>query len=65
MPRAAHPAAARCHPRQIAGRFSRMAVAAVAVLAVTGACGRWELSSVSQIWTTSYGRTLLAKTLLL
>jgi putative copper export protein len=42
-----------------------MAVAAVAVLAVTGACGRWELSSVSQIWTTSYGRTLLAKTLLL
>ena len=51
---------------RIAGRFSRMAVAAVAVLAVTGGLrALWELSSVSQIWTTSYGRTLLAKTLLL
>jgi uncharacterized membrane protein len=51
---------------RIAGRFSRMAVAAVAVLAVTGALrALWELSAVSQIWTTSYGRTLLAKTVLL
>ena len=51
---------------RIAGRFSRMAVAAVAVLAVTGGLrALWELSSVSQVWTTSYGRTLLAKTLLL
>ena len=51
---------------RIAGRFSRMAVAAVAVLAVTGGLrALWELSSVSQIWTTSYGRTLLAKTVLL
>jgi len=50
----------------IAGRFSRMAVAAVAVLAVTGGLrALWELSAVSQIWTTSYGRTLLAKTVLL
>ena len=51
---------------RIAGRFSRMAVAAVAVLAVTGGLrALWELSAVSQIWTTSYGRTLLAKTVLL
>ena len=62
----ARPHRSRCATRpapRIAGRFSRMALWSVAVLAVTGGLrALWELSSVSQIWTTSYGRTLLAKT---
>ena len=49
-----------------AARFSRIAVVSVGVLAVSGgARALWELSSVSQVWTTSYGRTLIAKTVLL
>jgi copper transport protein len=50
----------------IAGRFSRIAVVAVAALAISGAVrALWELSSVSQLWTTSYGRMLIVKTVLL
>ncbi|HET6847796.1 MAG TPA: copper resistance protein CopC [Gaiellales bacterium] len=49
----------------IAGRFSRIAVVSVGALAISGAVrALWELSSVSQIWTTSYGRTLIVKTVL-
>lgn len=49
----------------IAGRFSRIAVASVVALAVSGGVrALWELSSVSQVWTTSYGRTLIVKTVL-
>jgi copper transport protein len=46
-----------------ARRFSKLALASVLVLALTGA-GRAlaELSAVSQLWTTSYGRAILAKT---
>jgi len=46
-----------------ARRFSKLALASVLVLAVTGA-GRAlaELSAVSQLWTTGYGRAILAKT---
>src|SRR3954471_17616091 len=46
-------------------RFSTSALVAVTVLGVTGV-GRalTELSAVSQLWTTSYGRTLLVKTTL-
>jgi copper transport protein len=50
----------------IAHRFSRTATVAVAVLAASGGLrALWELSAVSQLWTTSYGQTLVAKTLLL
>lgn len=46
-----------------ARRFSTLAVAAVAAVAVTGGLRAIaELSSVSQLWTTSYGRAILAKT---
>jgi copper transport protein len=50
----------------LARRFSSLAVASVLVLAVTGV-GRalGELSAVSQVWTTGYGRLLIAKTSLL
>ncbi len=49
-----------------ARRFSRIALASVLVLSLTGGLrALWELSSVSQLWTTGYGRTLVAKTLLL
>jgi copper transport protein len=49
-----------------ARRFSRLALPAVLVLSLTGGLrALWELSAVSQVWTTSYGRTLVAKTLLL
>jgi copper transport protein len=46
-------------------RFSKLALASVLVLAATGA-GRAlaELSAVSQLWTTAYGRSILAKTAL-
>ena len=46
-----------------ARRFSKLAVASVLVLALTGA-GRAiaELSAVSQLWTTGYGRAILVKT---
>jgi copper transport protein len=46
-----------------ARRFSNLALASVLVLALTGA-GRAlaELSAVSQLWTTGYGRAILVKT---
>jgi copper transport protein len=44
-------------------RFAQFALPAVAVVALGGgARALTELSSVSQLWTTSYGRTLLVKT---
>jgi copper transport protein len=51
---------------EVAQRFSRLALASVVVIVTTGV-GRalWELSAVSQIWSTAYGRTLLIKTALL
>jgi copper transport protein len=49
----------------IVRRFSTIALGCVVVVAVTGfARALWEVSAVSQIWTTSYGQTLVAKTLL-
>ena len=53
-------------PRDVVRRFSTLALGAVAVLSVTGvirAIG--ELRSVSQVWTTGYGRLLIVKTGLL
>ena len=54
-------------PRRAAAvrRFSTSALVAVTLLGLTGV-GRalTELSAVSQLWTTSYGRTLLVKTAL-
>jgi copper transport protein len=50
----------------MAHRFAPIALTAVGLLAVTGlvrAVG--ELSAVSQLWSTGYGRALVAKTLLL
>jgi copper transport protein len=50
----------------ISRRFSRVALWSVIVLSVTGGLrALWELGEVSQVWTTSYGRTLVVKTLLL
>jgi copper transport protein len=47
-------------------RFSNIAVVSVGVLGVTGVVRALsELSSVSQVWTTGYGRALLVKTGLL
>jgi copper transport protein len=46
-------------------RFSRVALASVIVLAVTGVVRALsELAAVSQLWTTGYGRAILAKTVL-
>jgi copper transport protein len=46
-----------------ARRFSTFALGAVVAVALTGAVRALaELSAVSQLWTTSYGRTILAKT---
>jgi copper transport protein len=46
-------------------RFSTIALGCVVVVAVTGfARALWEVGAVSQIWTTSYGQTLVVKTLL-
>jgi copper transport protein len=51
---------------ELAQRFSRIALASVVVISVTGvARALWELSAVSQIWSTPYGRTLMIKTALL
>jgi len=48
-----------------AHRFSRFAVVSVIVIAVSGLGNALaELSSVSQLWTTDYGRTLIVKTAL-
>jgi copper transport protein len=47
-------------------RFSNIAIVSVGVLGVTGVVRALsELSAVSQLWTTGYGRTLLVKTGLL
>jgi copper transport protein len=47
-------------------RFSNIAVVSVAVLAITGVVRALaELDTVSQLWTTGYGRALLVKTALL
>ena len=47
-------------------RFSNVALTAVVVIAVTGVVRALsELRSVSQIWSTGYGRTLIVKTTLL
>jgi copper transport protein len=47
-------------------RVSNIAVVAVAVLALTGVVRALsELSTVSQLWTTGYGRALIAKSVLL
>jgi copper transport protein len=47
-------------------RFSNVALASIGVLAATGVIRAIsELDSVSQIWTTGYGRTLVAKSALL
>jgi hypothetical protein len=47
-------------------RFSNIAVISVTVLAVTGVIRALsELSSVSQLWATGYGRALIVKTALL
>src|SRR5919201_506341 len=49
-----------------AGRFSTVALASVVVIGATGlARALRELSAVSQLWGTSYGRTLLLQTGLL
>jgi copper transport protein len=51
--------------RRVARRFSTVALVAVGVLAASGV-GRSlsELDSISQLWSTSYGRALLVKTAL-
>jgi copper transport protein len=47
-------------------RFSNIAVVSVAVLAITGVLRALsELASVSQLWTTGYGRALVVKSALL
>ena len=47
-------------------RFSTLALGSVIVVAATGgARALWEVSAVSQLWTTGYGRTLIVKTALL
>jgi putative copper export protein len=59
--------AARDEARRAAlRRFSAVALVSVCIVAVTGA-GRalWEVGAVSQVWSTSYGRALVAKTVLL
>jgi putative copper export protein len=44
-------------------RYSRLAVVAVALVGLSGVMrALGELSSLDQLWTTGYGRTLLAKT---
>jgi copper transport protein len=49
--------------RAVADRFSTVALAAVIVLGATGlARALTELSSLSQLWSSSYGRALLVKT---
>jgi copper transport protein len=49
--------------QRAARRFSTFALAAVVAVALTGAVRALaELSALSQLWTTSYGRAILAKT---
>jgi copper transport protein len=58
-------AASDAERSRVAERFSQAALIAISLLAVTG-LGRalTELSSVSQVWSTSYGRALVVKTAL-
>jgi len=52
--------------RELVRRFSALAFGAVAVVSATGVTRAvFELSSVSQLWSTGYGRALLVKTALL
>ncbi len=49
----------------VARRFSKLALTAVLVIGVTGVTrALTELSAVHQIWSTSYGRALIVKTVL-
>src|SRR5206468_1919721 len=51
---------------QLVRRFSTVALASVVVLSATGVIrALGELSAVSQLWSTGYGRTLIVKTALL
>ncbi|HLK46014.1 MAG TPA: CopD family protein, partial [Acidimicrobiales bacterium] len=62
LPRATADGTAR---RAVIHRFSSTALASVVVLGATGlARALTELSSVSQLWSTSYGRALIVKTAL-
>jgi copper transport protein len=69
LPRAARPLEAVARGRVLAatvGRFSTLALASIVAIGGTGlARALRELSAVSQLWSTSYGRTLLVKTGLL
>jgi copper transport protein len=50
---------------RIARRFSKLALGSVVAVALTGvARALTELSAVSQLWSTSYGRTIIVKTAL-
>lgn len=52
--------------RQLVPRFSRMAVAAVAVVVATGVINAFvDLAHVSDLWRTTYGRVVLAKVFVL
>jgi copper transport protein len=52
--------------RQVVPRFSRLALAAVAVLVATGTVNAFlDLASVSDLWDTTYGRVLSTKIVLL
>jgi copper transport protein len=56
----------RAHSEEVAARFSTLAGAAVGVLAASGLVrALFELSAVSQLWSTGYGRALVAKSALL
>ena len=56
----------RGRSEEVAARFSALAGAAVAVLAATGLVrALFELSAVSQLWSTGYGEALVAKSALL
>jgi len=60
VPRATRDDATR---RAAVARFSRVALASVIVLGASGIARAYtELSAVSQLWSTSYGRALLVKT---
>ena len=60
VPRASSDASVR---RSVLGRFSTTALVAVGVLGATGLLrALTELSAISQIWSTSYGRALIVKT---
>jgi copper transport protein len=62
---AAAPVAASVRSRSVA-RFSKIALACVVVVAATGvARALWEVGAVSELWTTEYGKLLLAKSALL